>query len=95
MGFEQNIQIKIAMSKDKLRILIKILAESHMAFDWEIKSPSLTRTLGRRHGFLHIGSLNIIKISKGTLIDIFKESGHWVGGNQEPGVLLAFSCNML
>ncbi len=22
---------------DKLRILIKILAESHMAFDWEIK----------------------------------------------------------
>ena len=28
-----NIQIKIAMSKDKLRILIKILAESHMAFD--------------------------------------------------------------
>ncbi len=32
-----NIQIKIAMSKDKLRILIKILAESHMAFDWEIK----------------------------------------------------------
>ncbi len=33
-----NIQIKIAMSKDKLRILFKILAESHMAFDWEIKS---------------------------------------------------------
>ncbi len=32
-----NIQIKIAMSKDKLRILIKILVESHMAFDWEIK----------------------------------------------------------
>ncbi len=31
-----NIQIKIAMSKDKLRILIKILAESHIAFDWEI-----------------------------------------------------------
>ncbi len=28
-----NIQIKIAMSRDKLRILIKILAESHMAFD--------------------------------------------------------------
>ena len=26
-------QIKIAMSKDKLCILIKILAESHMAFD--------------------------------------------------------------
>ncbi len=72
MGFEQNIQIKIAISKDKLRILIKILAESHMAFDWEIKSPSLTRTLGGRHGFLHIGSLNIIKISKCTLIDIFQ-----------------------
>ena len=35
---EVYIQIKIAMSKDKLRILIKILAESHMAFDWEIKS---------------------------------------------------------
>ena len=33
-----KIQIKIAMSKDKLRILIKILAESDMAFDWEIKS---------------------------------------------------------
>ncbi len=28
-----HIQIKITMSKDKLRILIKILAESHMAFD--------------------------------------------------------------
>ncbi len=28
-----NIQIKIAMSVDKLHILIKILAESHMAFD--------------------------------------------------------------
>ena len=27
------IQIKIAMSKDKLRILINILAESHMVFD--------------------------------------------------------------
>ena len=26
------------MSKDKVRILINILAESHMAFDWEIKS---------------------------------------------------------
>ncbi len=26
------------MSKDKLRILIKILAESHMASYWEIKS---------------------------------------------------------
>ncbi len=37
-SYETNIQIKIAMSKDKLRILIKILAESHMAFDWEIKS---------------------------------------------------------
>ncbi len=35
---ETYIQIKIAMSKDKLRILIKILAESHMAFDWEIRS---------------------------------------------------------
>ncbi len=33
-----DIQIKIAMSRDKLRILIKILAESHMAFDWQIKS---------------------------------------------------------
>ncbi len=34
-----TIQIKITMSKDKLRILIKISAESHiMAFDWEIKS---------------------------------------------------------
>ncbi len=31
--FEQNIQIKIALSVDKVRILIKILAESHMAFD--------------------------------------------------------------
>ncbi len=38
MALESNIQIKIAMSKDKLRILIKILADSHMAFDWEIKS---------------------------------------------------------
>ncbi len=28
-----NIQVKIAMSMDKLRILIKILPESHMAFD--------------------------------------------------------------
>ncbi len=27
------IQIKTAMSEDKLRILIKILVESHMAFD--------------------------------------------------------------
>ncbi len=33
MTFEQNMQIKIAMSKDKLHILIKILAERHMAFD--------------------------------------------------------------
>ncbi len=48
-----------SMSKDKLRILIKILAESHMAFHWEIKSPSLTRILGRRHGFLHIGLIKI------------------------------------
>ncbi len=32
------IQIKIAMSKDKLCILINILAETHMAFDWQIKS---------------------------------------------------------
>ncbi len=37
-----NIQIKIAMSRDKLRILIKILVESHMAFDWEIKSTLIT-----------------------------------------------------
>ncbi len=29
MVFEQNIQIKIALSVDKVRILIKILAESH------------------------------------------------------------------
>ncbi len=33
MTFKQNIQIKIAMSKDNLRILIKILAKSCMAFD--------------------------------------------------------------
>ncbi len=33
-----NIQIKIAMSRDKLRILIKILEAIYMAFDWEIKS---------------------------------------------------------
>ena len=72
MDFKQNIQIKIAISRDKLHSLIKILAESHMTFNWEIKSPSLTRTMGRRHGFLHIGSLNILKISKGTLIDILK-----------------------
>ncbi len=32
-----DIQIKIAMSVDRLRILIKILAESHMAFDLEDK----------------------------------------------------------
>ncbi len=32
-----NIQIKIALSVDKVRVLIKILAESHMAFNWEIK----------------------------------------------------------
>ena len=36
MVFEQSIQIKIAMSKDKFRILIKILAESHMAFDFNL-----------------------------------------------------------
>ncbi len=30
---QANMQIKIAMSKDKFRILIKILAESHMAFN--------------------------------------------------------------
>ena len=29
----QNIQIKIAISVEKLCILIKILPESHMAFD--------------------------------------------------------------
>ncbi len=40
----KNIQIKIAMSKDKLRILIKILVESHTAFDWEIKSTFGTHT---------------------------------------------------
>ncbi len=28
-----NIQIKIALSMDKVRILIKILAENHIAFD--------------------------------------------------------------
>ncbi len=28
-----DIQIKIALSVDKVHILIKILAESHMAFD--------------------------------------------------------------
>ena len=33
-----KIKIKIALSVDKKRNLIKILAESHMAFDWEIKS---------------------------------------------------------
>ncbi len=40
LNMVHNIQIKIAMSncKDKLHILIKILAGSHMAFDWEIKS---------------------------------------------------------
>ncbi len=31
----ENIQIKIALSADKVRILIKILAERHMAFDLE------------------------------------------------------------
>ncbi len=31
-----NIQIKIAV--DLVHILIKILVESHMAFNWEIKS---------------------------------------------------------
>ncbi len=30
---KSNIQIKIALSMDKVHILIKILAESHMAFD--------------------------------------------------------------
>ncbi len=49
MASDQNIQIKIALSVDKVHILIKILAESHIAFDLEIKSPSLTRTLGRRN----------------------------------------------
>ncbi len=32
------IQIKIELSVDLVRILIKILVESHMAFNWEIKS---------------------------------------------------------
>ncbi len=30
----RNIQIKVALSVDKVRILIKILAESHMAFQF-------------------------------------------------------------
>ena len=29
----QDIQIEIALSVDKVRVLIKILAESHMAFN--------------------------------------------------------------
>ena len=33
MTFKQNAQIKIAMSKDNLRILIKILAKSRMALN--------------------------------------------------------------
>ncbi len=63
MTFEQNIQIKIAMSKDRLRILIKILAESHMAFDLGDKIAPLTCILGRRHGFLHIGLITKLKKS--------------------------------
>ncbi len=46
MTFEENIQIKIAMSMDKLPIIIL------WPSIWEIKSPSLTHTLGQRHGFL-------------------------------------------
>ncbi len=32
-GYRINIQIKIALSRDKVRILIKSLAENHIAFD--------------------------------------------------------------
>ena len=40
-----NIQIKISLSVDQVCILIKILVESHMAFNWEIKSTfDSTRT---------------------------------------------------
>ncbi len=36
-GTAKNIQIKTALSVDKVRILIKSLTESNMAFNWEIK----------------------------------------------------------
>ena len=64
---DQNIQIKIALSVDKVRILIKILAESSISMAawpsiWEIKSPSLTRTLGRRHSFLQNTRVTVLKM---------------------------------
>ncbi len=43
-----KIQIKIALSVDKKRNLIKILAEGHMAFDWEIKSTFDSTQTDRR-----------------------------------------------
>ena len=43
MAFDQNIQIKIALSVNKGRVFIKILAESHMALDFgdKIALPNL------------------------------------------------------
>ncbi len=43
------------MSKDKLRIFIKILAESHMAFDWEIKSTFEYTPTDQPYSIGHLG----------------------------------------
>ena len=62
MAFDQNIQIKIALSVNKVRVLIKILAESHMAFDLGDKIALPNPTLGRRNGFLQNTRVTSLKM---------------------------------
>ena len=74
-----DIQIKIAMSVDKLRILIKILAESHMAFDLgdniDIQLHTYRQALFPTHAHKEVGNragMSVCVQSNADVIELFE-----------------------